>query len=174
MSEGFKQTQTERCVVYCVSDIRVIHMAPSAGSLCFPASADFHPCSPRGAGENGSARDTISIGHTAAPDRSCPRSPVLAGDRGWLRWGRCLAAWRLPECRWDMVLSARNTAWPGQSRPGLLCHGLCQLLSSPSTLGEEGQRATGKGQQVPRTLLGASLVSLCFNGHEKPGNNTQA
>lgn len=50
MSEGFKQTQTERCVVYCVSDIRVIHMAPSAGSLCFPPTADFHPCSPRGAG----------------------------------------------------------------------------------------------------------------------------
>lgn len=51
MSEGFKQTQTERCVVYCVSDIRVIHMAPSAGSLCFPPSADFHPCSARGAGD---------------------------------------------------------------------------------------------------------------------------
>lgn len=62
MSEGFKQTQTERCVVYCVSDIRVIHMAPSAGSLCFPPTADFHPCSP-----HGSVRDTIPRGKTMAP-----------------------------------------------------------------------------------------------------------
>lgn len=62
MSEGFKQTQTERCVVYCVSDIRVIHMAPSAGSLCFPPTADFHPCSP-----HGSVRDTIPRGNTMAP-----------------------------------------------------------------------------------------------------------
>lgn len=50
MSEGFKQTQTERCVVYCVLYIRAIHMAPSAGSLCFPPAADFRVRSPCGAG----------------------------------------------------------------------------------------------------------------------------
>lgn len=52
MSEGFKQTQTERCVVYCVLYIHVIHMAPSAGFLCFPPAADFHVHSPcKGWGE---------------------------------------------------------------------------------------------------------------------------
>jgi len=34
MLEGFKQTQTERCVVYCVLYICLIHMAQSTASLC--------------------------------------------------------------------------------------------------------------------------------------------
>lgn len=50
MSEGFKQTQTERCVVYCVLYVRAIHMAPSAGSLCFPPTADSHMHPPCGTG----------------------------------------------------------------------------------------------------------------------------
>lgn len=100
MSEGFKQTQTERCVVSCGSDIRVIHMAPSAGSLCFPPTADSHSCSPRGAGAGlGKAGAPFQQGRAQHLQGAWPRSAAAGRAQGMAQVGKvCGSLAGLPVC----------------------------------------------------------------------------
>lgn len=93
MSEGFKQTQTERCVVYCVLYIRAIHMAPSAGSLCFPPTADFCVRSSCGAGaRSGRAGPSGRARHLAGArpkgTGACRRTGGGSGGEGVWQPGR--------------------------------------------------------------------------------------
>lgn len=124
MSEGFKQTQTERCVVYCVSDIRVIHMAPSAGSLCFPPTADFHPCSPRGAGvgvgKAGQSGRPQQSGRPRPLTGACPRSTGArrgtgggSGGKGVRQPGRapCVLVGHCAERQERSSMACSKQAW---------------------------------------------------------------
>jgi len=153
MLEGFKQTQTERCVVYCVLYIRVIHMAPSAGSLCFLPAADLCVHSPRGAGA-GPGR----AGRWGRADRSgrarCLAGPCpmgLAGHRGWLG---CWQPGRAP-----CVLAGAVVPWHSLSRAGFeFLPWALPAAQQTVCFGSVTCPGQGKEQEgCPRLVLGASL-----------------